>query len=403
MGGGGGTNTTTQKSDPWAGIAPYLTGQGGLFSQAQNLYGQGQTPSQYTTDYQQGIAGAVPGAQANIGSAQEWAKGAMGSPGFQSGALGDIAGGGGVSGDFYKNLVGGGGLGGSPASQYLTGIAGGQVNPASDLYGSFARGENIGVNPAFDLLGGTARGEMLNKNPYVDEMFGRASGRVGKAFQESVLPGLQSQFAGAGRYGSPAQAGQESQARTDLGETLGGLASDIYGRNYAQERQNMLRAGETLGGIGMQERGQQLQGISGLGGLSQADIGNRLAATGQLGQAYTGERGRQIGAAGALQGGQLAGIGGLQDAYNRMMGIQGQGAEMLPGLNQAGFGALSQLGSIGQQQQQQPWQNLQNLASQFRGWGGGTSTSESPNQYNPLMDLLGMGLQAGGTYAGLKA
>ena len=334
MGGGGGTNTTTQKSDPWAGIQPYLTGQGGLFSQAQDLYGQGQTPSQYTTDYMTGIAGAVPGAQQDIAGATDWAKRAMGSQGFQNQALGDIAGGGGVSGDFYKNLVGGGGLGG---------------------------------NPAFDLLGGTARGEMLNKNPHIDEMFGRASGRVGKAFQESVLPGLQSQFAGAGRYGSPAQAGQESQARVDLGETLGGLASDIYGRNYAQERQNMLRAGETLGGIGMQERGQQMQ------------------------------------AAGGLQGGQMQGIGGLQNAYNAMMGQQAQGAGMIPGLGQAGFGALSQLGSIGQQQQQQPWQNLQNLASQFRGWGGGSTTSESPNQYNPLMDLLGMGLQAGGTYAGLKS
>ena len=403
MGGGGGTTTTTQKSDPWAGVSPYLTGPGGLFSQAQNLYSQGQTPSQYTTDYMTGIAGAVPGAQQDIAGATDWAKRAMGSQGFQSGALSDIAGGGGVSGDFYKNLISGGGLGGSPASKYLTDIAGGQVNPAQDLYGSFARGENIGVNPAFELLGGTARGEMLNKNPYIDEMFGRASGKVGKAFQESVLPGIGSQFAGAGRYGSPAQAGRESQARVDLGETLGGLASDIYGRNYAQERQNMLTAGQTLGGIGMQERGQQLQGIGGLGGLSQADIGNRLAATGQLGQAYTGERGRQMGAAGALQGGQLSGIGGLQDAYNRMMGIQGQGAGMIPGLGQAGFGALSQLGSIGQQQQQQPWQNLQNLASQFRGWGGGTSTTEAQNQYNPLMDLLGMGLQAGGTYAGLKS
>ncbi len=74
-----------------------------------------------------------------------------------------------------------------------------------------------------DVIGG----DYLNSNPYIDAMFNRAAGQVSA--------GVNSQFSKAGRYGSGAHTGV-------LSESLGNLATDIYGKNYATERQNQQQA-----------------------------------------------------------------------------------------------------------------------------------------------------------------
>lgn len=65
-------------------------------------------------------------------------------------------------------------------------------------------------------------GDFLNSNPYVDQMFNNAS--------DSVMNRVNANFSSGGRSGSPAHMGTVT-------EELGDLATNIYGNNYAQERQ----------------------------------------------------------------------------------------------------------------------------------------------------------------------
>lgn len=81
-------------------------------------------------------------------------------------------------------------------------------------------------------LQATANGDFLNNNPYLSGMFNAAKG--------DVIDAVNSQFSQANRTGSPAQYDY-------LTKQLGNLASNIYGQNYAQERQNQLSAASTLG------------------------------------------------------------------------------------------------------------------------------------------------------------
>jgi len=120
------------------------------------------------------------------------------------------------------------------------------------------------TNPEMDYLRPTASGDFLNKNPYIDAMYDQAAGRVGAP--------IDSRFTAAGRYGSGAHQGV-------LGQTFGDLATNIYGQNYAQERQNMLAAGQSLIGAGQNQQT------------------SRLSAANQLGSNYDTARGLQTTAA----------------------------------------------------------------------------------------------------------
>lgn len=96
-----------------------------------------------------------------------------------------------------------------------------------------------GVNPltaqGAGYLSDVIGGDYLNNNPYLDAMFNRAAGQVGSR--------VNSQFTSAGRYGSGAHQGV-------LGESLGNLATDIYGGNYARERANQQAAALGSGAFG---------------------------------------------------------------------------------------------------------------------------------------------------------
>lgn len=193
-----------------------------------------------------------------------------------------------------------------------------------------------------DLLGGTgnygnlastARGDFLNANPYLNAMFSSAKGNV----QDAV----NSQFSQAGRTGSGSHEGV-------LASRLGDLATNIYGQNYAQERQNQLGAQGTLGNLA-------LSGIGQLPGVQEAQYSD-LNKLGQVGAAYEGQAQTQ-----------------LQDALNRW-----------------NF------------QQETPWTNLQRYAQILGGIGGagGTQTATSSQPNNTLGQLLGVGAGIAGLATG---
>lgn len=88
----------------------------------------------------------------------------------------------------------------------------------------------------------TVSGDYLNANPYLDAMYNNAARSVTRSFNESVLPNISAQFGMSGRSGSGLFSNAIGSATDSLGQNLAGLASNIYGNNYAQERQNQNAA-----------------------------------------------------------------------------------------------------------------------------------------------------------------
>lgn len=139
-----------------------------------------------------------------------------------------------------------------PFSPFTTQALGMQADRA--LQGSAVqRGAN-------DLLSSTLRGDFLNANPYLDRTFDLAAGKVRGA--------LDSQFNQGGTYGSSMHQGA-------MAGQLGDLATQIYGGNYAAERD------------------RQMQGMLFAPQLAEADYNDaqRLA---QVGQSYEAQAGKYL-------------------------------------------------------------------------------------------------------------
>jgi len=88
----------------------------------------------------------------------------------------------------------------------------------------------------------TLQGDYLNSNPYLDAMYNQAAGQVGENYREAVAPSIGAQFDSAGRYGSGMYQNMMQNSEQQLGNTLSGLASSIYGTNYTNERNNQMQA-----------------------------------------------------------------------------------------------------------------------------------------------------------------
>jgi hypothetical protein len=82
------------------------------------------------------------------------------------------------------------------------------------------------LGSATNLVDRTLQGDYFNNNPYLDQAYNRAAGAVGTS-------ALNSAFGDASGLSN-------SGARTELQNQYNNLASDIYGGNYMQERQNQL-------------------------------------------------------------------------------------------------------------------------------------------------------------------
>lgn len=249
-------------------------------------------------------------------------------------------------------------VGTNPADAYYRQAAN-FSNSGIDLLRPAATGAYLGLNPSdpyyrnaanytntsMDYLRPTAEGKFLNANPYIDALYAKARDAVGT--------GIDSRFSKAGRYGSGAHQGV-------LGTTFDNLATDIYGNNYAQERQNMLSAGGTLISADQAQQAARLAGASGLSGNYQNDRATQLAAAGNLGtleqaqQAarlagaqglgtnYANERNLQFNYGQALssvdaaqQAARLAGTQGLSTNYNTERSLQANYAQNQAAAEQA--------------------------------------------------------------------
>jgi len=118
-------------------------------------------------------------------------------------------------------------------------------------------------------VSGMLAGDYLGGNPFFQGAFQPAATAAQTAFQKSIGD-ISSAASKAGRYGSGAMGDHQSQAAGTFAQKLSDTAGRLSYENYAQERQNQMRA------LGMAP------------GLAEADYGdiNKLLGAGQLGEGY---------------------------------------------------------------------------------------------------------------------
>lgn len=376
MGGSSGSDTTT--SVPWSGQSPYLSD---VFRQAQGQYYAGgpqyypdstvvgfSPQSQLAMDLQTNRALNGSGAEQGF---NQYLQNAMGQNQLNldpSAYAGQQAMAGMGQGQDYMNLAGQNPFlnpgqaqqfassGSGPYASALQGMTGySGFGEAQNAFGSPASGSlgasnqyvqdtlsqgPTSLNNAFDAVQGrlgsmggagqeqlnaTARGDYLNSNPYLDQTFGAAAEGLTEQFNDSVLPGIAAQFGASGRTGSGTHALATGRAAEGLTDSLKGMAADIYGNNYQQERGRQLNAAGELGQLGLGARSQDLQGL-GLGAdIYNSDNQRQLGAAGLGGSLYSAQNSAELGRLGLGSSlylgerglGQQAALGGLQNSLGQ--------------------------------------------------------------------------------------
>ena len=87
----------------------------------------------------------------------------------------------------------------------------------------------------------TLGGQYLNGNQYLQGAMNAATRPMIDAYTKTIMPGIDSTFAGAGRYGSGAHAGAVNDAGNNLMTQIGDVTSNMAYQNYGDERQNQIR------------------------------------------------------------------------------------------------------------------------------------------------------------------
>lgn len=263
----GGSSTQVQQADPWVGVQPALSE---LYSSALGNF-RGPGPQYYPGSTVAPQSDTTQLAQQRIQSRALQPNLLLRNAQTQNEQT--------MRGDYLD----------TPAMQGLSDFAGSEYQPHQGLYD-------------------TAGGAGLNANPYVDSMFNRAADSVGQQFSKNVMPGIASMFAGAGRFGSNQMAEGLDQAQGRYGDVLSKLATDIYGGNFAREREMQQNAQQMLGQFGLADRSQR---IGALGELGSQFGRERLLQTQATTQAPS------LAQADYFDLGQLANLGAAKDAYGQ--------------------------------------------------------------------------------------
>jgi len=90
--------------------------------------------------------------------------------------------------------------------------------------------------------GFTAEGGFLGANPFLQGAIASATRPVMQQFQEQTLPGIQSAFSAAGRYGSGAQTRAIGQAQEAASRAIGDISASMTAQDYARERALMQQS-----------------------------------------------------------------------------------------------------------------------------------------------------------------
>lgn len=425
MGGSSGTQTSTQKSEPWDGQKPYI--QEG-YKEAQDLYNkgpaqyfQGSTVAGFSPETQNALSAitqqGMGGQQQRAGSQyalDQFSNGGLGDWGTvgqlqQLGAnnnyandpavsrLGDMSfNGPGTAanlnsriGDLYSNGGNVAGFSRGAVGDIASNGAGSNNQIRSDTY-DLITGAAQNANPAFAQLGRAANGNYLNSNPYLDATMDQAARGLTRNFAEGVLPGLDSAASRAGRYGSGMHANVKDAAGESFGRSLADLSTSIYGGNYQAERGRQDAAASTLGSQYLQGQGLRASTAGQSAAQAAEDARLRLAATGQISGDMGGDVSRRMQAAGMGQGAeasdaaqklaanaqlsssynqgadrQLQSLNSATNAYNAGRGQQLQALGMQPAYQNMNYTDLNAASAAGAQRDQLSQQQLNDQIARF--------------------------------------
>ena len=105
-----------------------------------------------------------------------------------------------------------------------------------------ALGGDALTNAGYGNVMDTLQGKYMNSNPYLDQMFSGAANKITDAYRTGTAAQTDAAFANSRNYGGSAYQQMVGQNQTNLADSLGNLASNIYGNNYNMERANQLQA-----------------------------------------------------------------------------------------------------------------------------------------------------------------
>ena len=250
-----------------------------------------------------------------------------------------------------------------------------------------------GKNPAQSILEQTANGSMLNSNPYLDEAINKANSGLVSQYKNEIAPGIDSQFAAAGRMGSGAFAAARNNADSALTGAMSKNANDIMMQNYTQERNNQLNAQNSIGNFYNSDQQNQMNANANLANTSNSQQQQRLAGTqlyGSLNDSQQSQRYNQ----------QNLAMQGANQLGQQSLSQQGMNND----LDNMRLGAANQLGNQSQQQQamrndqyglmlnaqgQLSDQNLQQNQQQLQG----ANAANAQYQFDKNYQMQGLGMQ----------
>lgn len=361
MGGGQGTTTSTVNNVPWnAGNLSNIQNNAVNLMNDPNARGYypGQTYAGPNTNTVSGLQNASNyGIQTGMATAPLTAD-------AQTTALGA-----------NTNIAGGSGLEG--AQPWLTALsAAGGANPAQASIDALF---GVGTGSAAQNLDYTASGGYMNNNPYLSKQYAAMTDPLVRQFQTATSPRTDSTMNAAGRFQSGGLANAQSTNEANLGNVLGDAASNLYGTDYAKERDRMVSAASSLGNL--QNTAYGTAGQLGVSGQNTATSANATAL----------------------------------DAYNRLLAGQQSAINSTPALSgmystdlQSGINAGTQLTALDQAQlsdqiarfygnQQAPWNAVSQAANIVGGAIPGLQTSTQPYfKPSPLAEIAGIGSSVAG-------
>ena len=142
----------------------------------------------------------------------------------------------------------------------------GQTEQALQMQEQRALGGDPTVRAGQQQVQGTLQGDYLNSNPYLSQAITNATDPIMDQFKENVIPGIQSGFSSAGRYGSGLQAQSQQRAGEAAMDQAGKVAQNMSYKNYGDERQRQQQAATLAPTYGQQAYGD----IANLAGAGQA-------------------------------------------------------------------------------------------------------------------------------------
>lgn len=293
-----------------------------------------------------------------------------------------------------------------PSKAFYQNMQDGGVRNNAD-YSAFTGAQST---PAQQYLTATAAGDMVGQNPYLDKTFDTISNKVSDK--------ANSLFSRAGRYGSEAHQGT-------LTDSLGGIANNLYGNAYNQERRNQLMAANSLQSSYDTDMARRMGATDRQSNVTEANLGREVAGAKYGSTAAQNEAATKMAASGlfgqldsANKNFQMQGANALSRDYNQERQNQMRSMFFAPQAANQDYYDIAQLAKAGGLEELKSGQHLQDKMNRFNfaqnnPWdrlskysqlalGYGNAGGQSQGTSNTVQKTGGLGPIVGGIMGGLN-